>query len=146
MPVVNGPVTPRGAVVDILVGVSRARKETLERAGLAAPERVRVRAELDTGSGLTVLSEHLPLALGLGVIGKVQALTTSGGETPHEYDQYLVSLVLEGPGNRLQFHTVFVAASRFPRGDEVQAVLGRDILDECVLIYNGPARTFTLTF
>ena len=51
MPIITGEVTDRGAVVDILVGVSRSRQEELERSARLVPERIQIRAEVDTGSG-----------------------------------------------------------------------------------------------
>lgn len=80
--------TDRGALVDILVGVARFRQEELQREGNPVPQQVRVRADIDTGSGITVISSAVFRRLDLVPVGRVQFFTPSTGHTPHEGEQF----------------------------------------------------------
>ncbi len=50
MPLVTGPITLHGAIVDVFVGESDAKKLLLAKLGLPIPEPVHVQAIIDTGA------------------------------------------------------------------------------------------------
>jgi len=74
-------------------------------------------------------------------------LTPSTGSISHQTDQYDVGLAIPAPERAapLLFPTVPVIACELLRSQGFHALIGRDILSQCVFVYNG-AGFFTLAF
>lgn len=74
--------------------------------------------------------------------------TPSTGATPHSADQFDVALFIPGPPNSvpLIFQTIPVISAELWAAQAFHALIGRDILDKCVLVYNGSVKQFTLAF
>jgi hypothetical protein len=73
-------------------------------------------------------------------------LTPSTGVQPHEAAEYDVSLSIAHPDLEIHFPRVLAIASIFDPREGAQGMIGRDVLDVCVLVYNGLLKTFTLAF
>jgi hypothetical protein len=87
-------------------------------------------------------------ALDLPARGTVSVHTPSTGPTPHIADEYEVSLVLPGAGIHhvpLTIDAVRVIASDLAV-QGIHAIIGRVVLQDCILIYNGTVGEFTLAF
>ena len=72
-------------------------------------------------------------------------LTPSTGGQPHTANQYDVSLVLRHPNLSLTLWTVAMAESQLLM-QGIQALIGRDVLTNCLLVYDGQVGSFTLAF
>ncbi len=72
-------------------------------------------------------------------------LTPSTGEQPHQANLYDVSLVLLHPNLSLSLNNVAVAESQLAV-QGIQALIGRDVLGSCLLVYDGQSGFFTLAF
>jgi len=86
--------------------------------------------------------------LSLTPTGKVSLTTPSTGATPHDADQYDVGLILPAATGAppLILRTIPVVSSYLLVAQGFHALIGRDILDRCLFVYNGDARLFTLAF
>src|SRR5262245_48649835 len=146
MPFVTGPLGANGAVVDLLVGVNEARREVLVRNGFPVPERVRVSAQIDTGTAPSAIDTQVLARLDLRPIASIQARTPSNTETPQPFDQYAVSLALRADEIEMFVRSVEVIACVFVPEEGIQAMLGRDVLEHCLFFYNGREKTFALAF
>jgi hypothetical protein len=146
MPYVSGQIVAGGAVVDLLVGVSRMRREALQRVGFPIPARVPIRAVIDTGSSVTGIDPTVLQQLDIRPVGERAILTPSTGHTPHRCNVYDVGLSLRHPDLELHFYTSFVIESIFGRDEGVQALIGRDVLAHCLFVYDGQCGTFSLAF
>jgi hypothetical protein len=139
---VGGPVVPVG------IAVSHARHEALTTAGQEVPAPSSVRALVDTGASCTCIDPAVVAALELPARGTVPIHTPSTGPTPHVTDEYEVSLILPGAGTHHVPLTIdavpVVAADLAVQG--IHAIIGRDVLQDCILIYNGTVGEFTLAF
>lgn len=94
---------------------------------------------IDTGASGTVMKASLLAPLGMSSVGVAFVNTPS---TTHalEYPEYRVRLVLE---DRFAFELDIVAT---PMGNQpVPCFVGRDILEQWVLTYNGPKNSFALS-
>jgi hypothetical protein len=86
--------------------------------------------------------------LRLAPTGSVEIHTASTGAAPHTAEEYDVSFQIPGAVP----HHVPLTLSNVPvtavelEVQGIQALLGRDILDDCVLVYNGTVGQFTLAF
>jgi hypothetical protein len=87
-------------------------------------------------------------ALELPARGTVAFHTPSTGSTPHIADEFEVSLILPGAATHhvpLTIDAVPVIASDLAV-QGIHAIIGRDVLQDCILIYNGTEGEFTLAF
>lgn len=96
---------------------------------------------LDTGATKTCVDEDILKALGLPAVGRAAVSTPSGKST-----LLLYPVKLEFPGTPLrplEFSSV-IGASLKEQG--IGVLIGRDILSDCILIWNGPAGHFSISF
>ena len=137
----NGPVINAGIVP------SKQRQAALKEAGKPVPQPQVVRALIDTGASCSCVDPRHLTALGLSPTGTVQIHTPSNDDEPTEHDQYDVGVVIvAGQGDHpLYLDTVPIVASSLEK-QGIDALIGRDILAGCVLVYNGKAGLFTLAF
>ncbi len=120
----------------------------MQRVGLPLPPLIPVRAQLDTGSFCTGMMPEVFHKLGIGPFDRIAIRTPSTlrGQSCL-CDRCNVSLTLVSGTAQTPFPSVHVIASDdFSPGEHIQAIIGRDLLDRCVLHYEGPHRTFSLSF
>lgn len=72
-------------------------------------------------------------------------LTPSTGLTPHVCHQYDVSITLLAQSFIRRFDTIPVMETHLSN-QGIQALIGRDILAMCLLVYDGQAGIFSLAF
>jgi hypothetical protein len=136
-----------GALVEVVVEVFTARRRTLEHTGLTIPEPAVIKAQLDTGAHRTGVDRAVLAALELrGEIDIEPILTSSTDDEPHPAPVYVVNLAILGVSGNRVFDTHRVLAHVFGPNEETRALIGRDILDQCHLTYDGPGKTFSLLF
>jgi hypothetical protein len=139
---ISGPAVPLG------VAISQARRDALMKAGREIPPVSSIRALVDTGASCTCIDPAVVAALDLPARGTVSVHTPSTGSIPHIADEYEVSLVLPGAGTHhvpLTIDAVPVIATDLAV-QGIHAIIGRDVLQDCILIYNGTVGEFTLAF
>jgi predicted aspartyl protease len=104
------------------------------------PKPVQVVALIDTGATGTVLQTGVAASLNLKPVGRVQITTASSAGL--ECPEFSVQLLF--PAARV---AVEVAAIEAPmQGQPVQMLIGRDVLAGAVLVYNGVASHYSLSF
>jgi hypothetical protein len=145
MPHVSVPMGYRGPVIDVAIGRSRKGHEGLPGTGWDLPEPILVSALVDTGASTTCVDSAILNRLGLTAIECVPVLTPSTAGQPHMTPYYDVSLSLLHPKLTYTFYSVAVLESDFT-GQGIGALIGRDLLAKCLLVYDGQAGVFTLAF
>jgi len=147
MPTLTGPITVDGAVVNVLVGVSEARRQTLRRVGFPVPAPSALRAVLDTGSFVRLADVQAILPLGVAAYDRRRFLTSATGPRPHVRDVYKLSVtLLAASGTTLAYWpSVDVLPAVFLPADTVHGIIGRDLLATSVLHFDGKSGAFSLT-
>ena len=147
MPTLTGPITADGALVNVLVGVSEARRQALLRVGFPVPAPCAVRAVLDTGSFISLADAQAITPLGVQPYRQRQFLTSTTGATPHVRDVYDLSVtLLDDAGGQLAYWpSVDVLPAAFLPTDAVHGVIGRDLLATAILHFDGKGGTFAMT-
>jgi hypothetical protein len=139
-------------LIDVLVGLAAPTIQTLRQAGRPIPPPGAARALLDTGANATCVDPGLltPLVQASGlmprrfVLANVPAL--GGSQWAGEY---LLSLIMVHPSGNPRDNGVW---RNHPTVEQplnqlgYQVLLGRDILDACLFLYNGPGRSFVLGY
>jgi hypothetical protein len=148
MPIVTGDITDSGAIILVKVGVSQNRAQVLAKNGMPIPPGVVVRAQLDIGSFVSGFMPDVFRALEVEPFGRIAIRTPSTTkDNPFQCDLYDVTVTLTAGDVPVVLTDVHAIASKdFGQDEEVQAILGRDVLNRCVLEYFGPDRRFRLSF
>lgn len=157
MPVLAIPFTP-GRGVRIQVQITLGRPEILRRrhAGLAIPQPLSVVALLDTGPERTCVDPAVVTRLALppsrpGFLlapGATGGFPVFGGSTfgfSYEAGLVILSPVVTKPPSNLVIPELEVDALPLAAFG-VEAVIGRDVLASCVLVYDGPSASATLAY
>lgn len=149
MPHFTLQITAQGPLLSAYVGVSAARQQALTEAGLAVPPAARITALLDTGATGTCVDISVLQSLNLTPTGQVVLHTPSTGDQPVPADQYDVGLIVPAASQTqaplIILNQAVICASLFTAFG-FQALIGRDVLAQCTLWYNGSTSRFTLSY
>jgi hypothetical protein len=126
-----------GPVVRLKLSPCRSAQEARRRMGKTIHTPIEVDALIDTGASHSVLQDNLLEPLGVLPVGLV-LLNTTIDESVRCYEFFLQAEL--GP---LRFAAVFLGAP-LP-ASHFQAIIGRDVLDNFTMLYDGPNKRFTLT-
>jgi len=111
----------------------------MKNAGTPVPAPIPVSMMVDTGASTTVIQTGLAQQLGLQPVGTLSVNTPSSANV--QCNTYAVRLLL--PENLV----AGVVAIEAPLvGQNIQGLIGRDLLQHGVLIYLGKENQFTLSF
>ncbi|MDR1305539.1 MAG: retropepsin-like domain-containing protein [Verrucomicrobiales bacterium] len=146
MPHLTLPIDARlGAIIRLEIGVSAQRATALRKVDAAIPPPVSISLLIDTGASCTVVNEAALKPLGLPPRGATLIRTPSTGQNPTARNTYDISLRLTHADGGRFFNSVLVVATDF-HGQNLDGLLGRDVLEKCLLVYNGEHKMFALSF
>lgn len=149
MPHFTIPIGPNGPLLQAIVGVSQARAAALQKANHAIPTPQSIFGLVDTGASCTCVDPAVLQALQLSPTGSATINTPSTGKQPHVANQYDVSLIIPGPTPShpaFYIHTLAVVDAQLFAAQGFHALIGRDVLQHCLLAYNGATSLFTLAY
>jgi hypothetical protein len=130
----------------VVIGHGRRALGGLLAAGQPLPSPIWTPGVVDTGSTITCVTPALIQQLALQTIGTGYSQTVAGQATVNLFE---VSLSIPPPGNvpgsMLTRHDLVVMEMPSPIPG-VEVLIGLDILLDCKLVLDGPARRFTLAF
>lgn len=145
MPTLSGRLTTRGPFIDVIVMASPQRVAKLKAAGLPFPAPMQARVLLDTGASGCLVDHHIVNSLGLEPRGSVSVHTSSTGSDFIAREQFDACLVVGATDPVRKSYVVPVIGTDL--GSEgFSAIIGWDILMQCVLTCDGPSRQFTLSY
>lgn len=149
MPHFSLQISPKGAVISAFIGISIPRRDVLKAAGQTIPDLVQVQAMIDTGASATCLDPVVLKTLNLTPTGSTTIETPSTQGKPVVVDQYDVSFFVP-PADLKQIplimDTLPVVCVQLLDSFGYHALIGRDILEKCILIYNGSTKLFTVSY
>lgn len=149
MPVLSRRIRAEGALVRVEVGWSAAAGRRLRLALQPVPPPVQVLALVDTGAEGSCVATAVVTNLGLPTGGfTVTGLPAVSGLTfGMMHDVSLTVLHLSGdPSRNLVVPDLLVTELPHLTGLGYDAVVGRDVLARCRLLYDGPAGRFRVAY
>ena len=148
MPYFTRKIESNGLLLKVQVGVSEERKRYLQDNQSEVPQEIVVHGIIDTGASSTCIDPSVVKELKLESKGDIEMLTPSTGDTPVMLDQYDVSLAIFAAPQDPPFYVdnlpVVESQSLLPQG--FQVLIGRDILSQCLLTYDGFQGQYSLAF
>lgn len=155
MPLITVLVPVRnGALVRLRVSLSRPTILSLRQARQAIPQPVIVDALIDTGAESCCVDPSIVAQLGLPLyaFGLSAAPGTAappipalGGATVGTF--HTAGLAIVHPAGQPDLVVPNIVVQTLPLvAFGIEAVIGRDVLASCVLVYNGPAGSATLAY
>lgn len=131
----------RGPCSAVEIHVPDALANQLQAAGTVIPPPITGVGLLDTGASISGIDDAHAQQLGLVPISSTQVATPSGSAT-----QRLYGVKLEFPGTMLPPVPFLMVTGSQIKNQGIDVLIGRDYLNDKVLIYNGPMRLYTICF
>lgn len=148
MPSISVSFAPNGPIVQVMVGVSIPREDAMRKAGVAVPAPVLGTFLIDTGASNTCIDPKLMAPLPIMPSGAVAMQTPSTNGVPVMCNQYDVTIFIPSGGSGARGFLIpalpIIEASLSTQG--ISGLIGRDVLDRCVMVYNGSLKTLTLSY
>lgn len=136
-----------GPAIQIQIEIPTALADALRLANKTIPNPVEGMALIDTGATITSIHDPILLALGINPVG-VANVGTAGG--PKQQSTYPARFSFPGTPlptfERAQVLGCDLTGQPQINNRPIVALIGRDILASAVLIYNGSAGMFSLSF
>lgn len=144
MAIVTRLVDPHGPLVDITINLSEELTAERRAAGLPMMKPYLCVALVDTGAKMSLIGPEAVAALGLETVGTIDLSTPTTDREPKPCRAFAARFTLTLGARSTTKALTVVEADLFDVG--VGAILGRDFLEGCLLLYNGPTGEFTLAF
>ncbi|MBV9767664.1 MAG: hypothetical protein JOZ48_22685 [Acidobacteriaceae bacterium] len=138
---INGP------ILQVQIEVPTALASVLQRDNQPIPAPIDGIGLIDTGASITSIDQSVFARLGVNPVGIVQVGTAGG-----QQQQSTFPAKFNFPGTGLPTIESSAALGCNLTGQVVMgnkaiiALIGRDLLANCVLVYNGTTGTFSLSF
>jgi predicted aspartyl protease len=130
----TGPLTP------VRITLSQPAEQAIRRASGNVPAPIEALALIDTGASGTVIREGIADRLGIVPVGVAQVQTAGHSVQCYEY---LVTLAFQ---NKVVIQNAKVIQAPMQSQQQVECLIGRDVLQHGVLIYTGYINQFALSF
>jgi hypothetical protein len=130
-----------GPVVPVTIGVTARHATILQKLNLAVPTAISGSALIDTGSTFCAVDGDVVKSLGIPQFGTASVYTPSGTA---QLPTYPASLSF--PGTTLPNITFADFMGSPLKAQGIIALIGRNVLMDFVLVYNGPGGFVSLTY
>lgn len=138
MPSITVSLSPKGAIVNVIIGASHPRLTAYKAAGQTPPATVTGQFLIDTGASCTCVDPALIKSLGLPQIGKVAISTPSTNGGQHFCEQFDASLFIPGnPGSGGMMIPALPILTTHLQSQGIDGLIGLDVINRCTLIYSG---------
>jgi hypothetical protein len=135
-------------MINLVVTVSAARRAALQAANAPIPNAQSIRGLVDTGASHTCIDRSVFQALQLQPTGSVPMHTPSTAGVPMAADTYDVGIFIPCGPTTVPYAraNMQVSAADLLDAQGFHALIGRDVLAHCVMMYNGTMQIFTVAY
>ncbi|MBI4602456.1 MAG: hypothetical protein HY721_10905 [Planctomycetes bacterium] len=134
-----------GPVLAVEIEVPGALAQWLMAQSRQVPQPVTGLALIDTGASRTCVDGVAITGLGVNPIGTTLSATAAGAK---QQSLYPARLRFPGTAIDIEFNSILGAdlSGQSVGGRKIIALVGRDILSRCLLVYNGPGGFYALSY
>ena len=127
-----------GPIVQVTLSLTDDHRQALADLGEVLPAPVKGYAMIDTGAGATCFDQEAAQKAKLAVAGNTHMTSATGRE---------IVPVYTGRLKVADFTNITAAAALGVKLETPRliALIGRDVLANCILVYNGPENAFSLS-
>lgn len=146
MPHLTFATSPDGPTLETLIGLNDEETALLVTAGQPVPKPLRCLGIIDTGADFSAVAQRVIQQL--GVTRSHTGLTHTASGQAH-VNLFKVSLSISGPSGAagpMFVHANLLVTELAVLLPKIEVLIGMDVLAECLLIVDGPAKQFTLAF
>ncbi len=140
-----GRIERAGAFIDMTAMAPGKHVELLRKLGRAVPGSRTVRSLIDTGASDSAPDFGIIAHPGLIPTGRIKVRSSTTGSQYEERDQYAVSLYIGTQRGETAEYTVSVVGAGLA-SEGFLAIIGWNVLERCVLLCDGPKKTFRLDY
>lgn len=135
-----------GPVIAVEISIPKALADEFAKKNQPIPSPVSGLALIDTGATMSCVDDDVITKLGVSPIGQTTISGSNGSHTVNTYPSHFRFPAISG--FEIDFtSTVGIDLQVQKVGNQpIVALLGRDVLSKCVLVYNGHLGMYTLTF
>lgn len=135
-----------GPVIQVYVGLGESQLAALRAQGVPPPPEILVRALIDTGAFCSAVDPNVvsPLKLVPFTQGQMRSPTT--GAVSLIRDVYAISVWIQHEQAQYEFSRYFPVFLVDFSTQGVDMILGRDVLEHCLFVYDGTNKIFSLAF
>lgn len=130
-----------GPLIEVFISPSLALRTVLEKGNKPIPQPIKKMMLIDTGASASAIKTGIAKELGLTPHGTISISTAS--HKSHVCLTYDIDLIFSI--QRVGVQNIRVFETKF-EGQNIDGLIGRDVLRLGVLIYNGYDQSFTLSF
>ncbi len=147
MPYFVGDIDPaQGPLIRVHVSVDGPLAAHFQQHGQPLPRVLVYDALIDTGASGVCISDRVIREVKPRVIDQGKMLTPSSGPTGHTVDIHAISLAIPCRSEQPK-PFAFVRAMASTIGVQgIDLLIGRDILGQCLLVYDGLSGKFTVAY
>jgi len=131
----------RGPVFQVTLGLAENVAQQLIQQGVAVPEPIAGWALLDTGASSTCIDDSVAQKLKLPVINKVKMSSA----THEAIDANVYPALISFTGTPIKMNALTAIGANLV-GQDLIALLGRDMLQNFTVFYNGAVGQITIAF
>jgi hypothetical protein len=141
------PILTSGALIEVHLGFSDARRRIMHRQGRQVPPPAKATLLIDTGASMSLVDEALMRTLQITPTSVTSYHSSSTSGIAQQCNVYDVSLVLGGVAttNSLRIDPLPVMATAFIN-HPFEGLLGRDVLSRLQMAWSGPMQSLTLSY
>lgn len=141
------PLDERGrALVHVTIWLSTPEAEVLQDQGLELPQGVMTKALIDTGATSTCIDCTIAAKLGLAAKDFSPVNTPSSGTTPAYHPIYDISMLWTTHNRQIKLWDAVRAVGCDFSAQDIDVLIGMDVLSHCYFACNGLGASFTLIF
>jgi hypothetical protein len=139
------PISGSELWVDVRINLSAPALAGIQASGGLAPSSLPAKAQIDTGSNVTVVAASIIGRLGIApaVHAKTQGI---GGSFSVQLFRVSLSILDASQPTLPWFTHPDLLVMELPPNPSVDVLIGMDVLLGCRMLVDGPARQFTLDF
>lgn len=128
-----------GPTLEVHFLISKELEEKYKKEGKEIPKPVIVKALIDTGVSCCTIQNDIPSKLGLSPVGSTKINTPSCKD--HSCFEYYMRMSI--PSHNVFYQGTFISVPL--EGQNIDCLIGRDLLQHGILIYIGQMNQFTLS-